>query len=121
MNYFLRGLRQYSIFAGRASRKEYWMFILVYLIIAVLIEVLEIVLMTFGGGKIWYLLISDLYYLAMLYPLLTAGVRRLHDIGRQGRWMLLLLVPLLGWVWLIDLFCRDSEVFENSYGPFPGA
>lgn len=119
MKYFIRALRLYSTFTGRAGRKEYWTFMLVYIIIAILIEVLEISLITFCGGKIWYLLISYVYHLAMIWPLVAAGVRRLHDIGRQGIWMLLLFVPLLGWAWLIDLMCRGSEPCENSYGPVP--
>lgn len=62
---------------------------------------------------------SVVYALALLVPGIAVGVRRLHDIGNSG-WMLLVgLIPLIGAIWLIILFCKDSQPGANEYGENP--
>ena len=62
---------------------------------------------------------SGIYYLAVLIPSLAVGVRRLHDTDRSGWWLLLSLIPVIGWIVLIIFFVLDSTPGENQYGPNP--
>lgn len=109
--------KHYATFSGRMSRKDYWTFILVFVAISVVFEAIEIMLLTLYGGKIIFLLISDVYYIALLSPLVSAGVRRLHDTGRKCLWMVLALIPVIGWIVLIMLLSEHGDAEENRYGP----
>lgn len=64
-------------------------------------------------------IVSNLFCLAALLPGLAAGVRRLHDIGKSGWWMLIGLVPIVGAILLFVFFCRDSQPGDNAYGANP--
>ena len=63
--------------------------------------------------------ISTVYGLALLLPTLAVMVRRLHDTGRSGSWLLIGLIPLAGLVVLIVFWARDSQPGDNQYGPNP--
>ena len=116
MNWYLKVLKQYAVFRGRARRKEYWMFVLINFIIGV---VLGLISPTSGDPANGQSLLLSIYTLAMLLPSIAVGVRRLHDIGRTGWWMLISLIPLIGVLVLIVFFVQDSEPKENQYGPNP--
>ena len=114
MNYYLDVLKNhYADFNGRARRKEYWMFTLGNLIVAVVIGVV--------AGLIKFPLLVSLYGLAVLVPGLAVCVRRLHDIGKSGWWVLIGLVPVIGGIWLLVLMCLDGEPNENQWGANPKA
>ena len=66
-------------------------------------------------------LLTTLYSLAILIPSIAVGVRRLHDTGRSGWWLLIGLIPVLGSIVLIVFFVLDSEPGENAYGANPKA
>ncbi len=106
MDYFIGALKKYAEFNGRARRKEYWMFTLIYWII-------NFVLTALGME-----LISSLVGLALFVPSISIGARRLHDTGRSGWWQLLWLVPLIGWIVLIVFLAQDSHD-ANDYGVNP--
>ncbi len=110
MNWFLIALRQYATFSGRARRKEYWFFFLIYLLIFIGLGLLDRLL----GMD----LLGKLFVLAMLLPSVAVGVRRLHDTGRTGWWLLIGLVPILGLL-LIYFAVLDSDPGTNAYGPSP--
>ncbi|HYF74937.1 MAG TPA: DUF805 domain-containing protein, partial [Nocardioides sp.] len=57
--------------------------------------------------------------LALFVPNLSVGTRRLHDTGRSGWWLLLLLVPCLGLLVLVVFFCLGGQVHANQYGEPP--
>ena len=111
MEYFVDALRRYADFHGRARRKEYWMFILIYMIFYILLAVVDGLL-----GSIW---LTSLYSLALLIPGISIAARRLHDTGRSGWWQLLVLIPLLGAIVLIVFLVQDSEEGENQFGQSP--
>ena len=112
MNWYLTLMTQkYASFSGRARRTEYWMFFLVYFVIALVIGVVE-GLLSIGG----YL--TGIFALVHLLPSLGVTVRRLHDTGRSGWWILLGLIPLVGAIILIVWFVGDSKP-DNQYGPNP--
>ena len=118
MEWFLKALRQYSDFEGRARRKEYWMYTLFYLIFALGAIVLDFILGS-ASDDFGYGLFYVLYVLAMLIPTLAVSVRRLHDVGKSG-WMVLVgLIPIIGTIWLLVLFVSDSDPGVNQYGANP--
>ncbi|WP_248924586.1 DUF805 domain-containing protein [Paenibacillus hamazuiensis] len=113
MEWYLKVIKNYTGFQGRARRKEYWMFALVNAIIGIVLSIIDAI---FG-----ITLLATLYYLAVLLPSLAVGARRLHDTGRSGWWLLICLIPLIGAIILIVFTCQDSQENENSYGPNPKA
>lgn len=116
MEWFMKALRQYAVFTGRARRKEYWFFVLFYILIAIGLGFIDSVL---GLGSEEYGLLSGLFGLAMLLPALGVAVRRMHDTGRSGWWVLVSLIPFVGWLIFIWFATRDGEPGPNAYGPDP--
>lgn len=119
MKWYIKVLKNYANFQGRARRKEYWMFTLVNIFIGVIFAAL----MVSSGQKpglespIYTLLL--IYQIAIIVPTVAVGVRRLHDTGYSGWWYLLILVPFLGPPALIIFFCLEGVSGENDYGPDP--
>ena len=107
MKWFIKCLKQYADFRGRARRKEYWMFTLINGIIG------------FVMGLLGLTILSWIYSVAVFIPSLAVGVRRIHDIGKSAWWILLFLIPVIGWIWLIILFVQDSQPGENQWGENP--
>jgi uncharacterized membrane protein YhaH (DUF805 family) len=118
MNWYLKVLKQYADFSGRARRKEYWMFVLFNMIFAIVAMILDNVLGIAMEG-IGYGPLYGLYALAMLIPGLAVTVRRLHDVGKSGWMILIALIPLIGSIWLLVLMVTDSNAGENQYGQNP--
>ncbi len=118
MDWYLKVLKQYADFSGRARRKEYWMFVLFnaifYFIAIVLDNILGIAIEGVGYGPLYIL-----YTLAVLLPGLAVSVRRLHDVGKSGWMILISLIPIIGAIWLIVLTVTDGNPGENEYGPNP--
>jgi uncharacterized membrane protein YhaH (DUF805 family) len=112
MQWYLKVLKNYIGFQGRARRKEYWMFFLFNFLITMLLSIIEVML---GLGGI----LSGIYGLFVLLPSIAVNVRRLHDIGRTGWWMLLSFIPVVGLIVLLIFAALDSQPGENKYGPNP--
>ena len=102
---------QYVGFSGRARRSEYWWFALAMFIASILLTTIEMMTGIFG--------LSSILSLAILLPSLAVGARRLHDTGRSGWWLLLGLVPLIGFLVLLFFFVQDSHAGANEYGANP--
>ena len=104
MNYYFKALQNYATFSGRARRSEYWYFVLFNVIIS------------FGFGFVCGLIqvpqLASLYTLAMLIPSIAVGVRRMHDVGKSG-WFLL--IPIYNLI----LACTEGTNGDNEYGPDP--
>jgi len=118
MNWYLKVLKQYADFSGRARRKEYWMFFLFNTIFAFLAAIIDNVVGT-ASPELGYGVFYGIYALAMFIPGLAVGVRRLHDVGKSGWMMFIALIPLIGGIWLIVLMVTDSNPGENQYGQNP--
>lgn len=118
MNWYLAALKKYADFSGRARRKEYWMFVLFYVIFGILAVVLDKVFKTSIEGED-YGLIYMAYILLFLSPYLAVTARRLHDIGKSGWMFLINLIPIIGSIWLFVLTVTDSQPGKNKYGPNP--
>ena len=119
MNWYLKVLKQYTDFNGRARRTEYWMFALFNMIFATIAMVLDYVLGISFGELGFYGPLYLIYALAMFLPGLAVGVRRLHDVGKSGWMYLIALIPLIGAIWLLVLMVTDGESSENKYGINP--
>lgn len=118
MEWFLKVMRQYADFNGRARRKEYWMFILFNFIFAMVAMILDNILgITLEG--IFYGPLYLLYGLAVLVPGLSVTVRRLHDLNKSGWMYFIVLIPIAGAIWLLVLLCTEGDQGENQYGPNP--
>jgi len=117
MNWFITVVKKYAVFSGRSRRSEYWYYMLVYLVIYAALAMVDVVMGTFsytsGVG-----LLSGIFALALLLPSIGVGIRRLHDTGRSGWWLLLGLIPVVGIVLLLFL-AQDSEAGTNRFGPNP--
>lgn len=91
----------YANFSGRARRSEYWYFALFLLIIS-LIPIVNLIV-----------------GLISIIPSIAVSVRRLHDIGKSGWWLLLFLIPIIGYIVLLIWACTDSQPGENQWGANP--
>ena len=113
MSWYIKVLSNYANFEGRARRKEYWMFFLFNLIVAVVIGfVTGFMGGVLGKGTSISNAASLIYNLGVLLPSLGVAIRRMHDSGRSGWWILF---PFVNLVFL----CFDSEPGSNKYGPNP--
>jgi uncharacterized membrane protein YhaH (DUF805 family) len=102
MKWYLDVLKNYAEFDGRAGREEYWYFTLINVIISISLIV----------TNTWAWII---YSLLVIIPTLSVTVRRLHDTDRNGWWILLALIPVLGIV-ILYLMALDSKPGQNQYG-----
>ncbi|MEE1795025.1 DUF805 domain-containing protein [Streptomyces sp. BE308] len=111
MNWYLDVLKNYAGFSGRARRKEYWMFVLFNFIAAVILMVI--------GGVIGTQIPYYIYLVAVIVPSIAVVVRRLHDTGRSGWWILISLVPLVGGIILLVFLATEGKYEANEYGANP--
>lgn len=127
--YFVDTLKnRYAAFKGRATRSEYWYFMLFFIIIALILTALDSMIInpllgiqplveTARTG-----ILSMLFSLGTLIPSVALAIRRLHDIGRSGWWILLGVIPIvniIGIFVLLYFFIKDCQPGENLYGPNP--
>ncbi len=115
MNWYLEVLKKYAVFDGRAQRAEYWYFALFSIIISIVLVIVDGATGSFNE-ETGFGLLSGIYTLAILIPTIAVGVRRLHDTNRSGWWILIGLIPIIGFIILIVLFVIDSDQGENQYG-----
>lgn len=118
MQWYLAALKKYAVFSGRARRKEYWFFVLFNLIFAFCLGFIDGFVGTFDQES-GYGLFGSLYSLAVLIPGIAVSIRRLHDTGRSGWWLLIVLLPIVGAVVLLMFMAGDSKPGDNKYGPNP--
>jgi len=112
MRFYLSVLKKYVVFTGRARRKEYWMFALINALIILGLNIFGL-LLGIGEPRNGSPLVA-LYELAVLIPAISVGVRRMHDTGHSGFW---LLVPIANFLLLIE----EGQRAENQYGADPKA
>ncbi|MEW4218440.1 DUF805 domain-containing protein [Rossellomorea marisflavi] len=121
MSWFIKGLKQYADFSGRARREEYWMFTLFSIIFGFVfysVILISLIIESMGLG-VFGILLAGIYYLAIFIPSLAVTVRRLHDMGRSGWWYFISFVPFAGGIILIVFCCLDSENGNNQWGSNP--
>ena len=100
--------RRYFDFAGRSRRKEYWNYVLFYLLIYVGLLFIDAVTGTFSmESELGFL--SGLFALGTLIPSIAAATRRLHDTQRSGWWQLIIFIPVIGFIVLVVFLAQDSK------------
>lgn len=117
MKEFLDVFKKTFDFSSRSRRKEYWMFMLWVFIFTIVLAIVEYATGLIIEPDIGIL--TTIFSLVILIPSISVTVRRLHDIGRTGWWILLGLIPLLGWIVLFIFTLLNSESGSNKYGPNP--
>lgn len=112
MKWYIEVLRKYAVFSGRARRKEYWMFFLFNIIVAVVLGFVEGILgiAPESGQSV----LVSIYQLAILIPAIAVGVRRMHDTDHSGWWLLL---PIVNFVFAVT----EGRRGDNRFGPDPKA
>lgn len=99
----------YFNFSGRASRSEFWFFILFLIIVEAIID------MIFPSSKATLISVNTVIWMATLLPCISVTTRRLHDTNRSGWWQLINFIPLLGWIIMLIFLCWPSTEGSNNY------
>ena len=98
--------QKYVDFSGRARRKEFWYFQLIVIVIVAIIATANDIA-------------ASVFQLAILLPQLAVSFRRLHDTNRSGWWILLVLIPVIGWIILLIWYCTIGTDGDNDFGSDP--
>lgn len=119
MEWMTLPLKRYADFSGRSRRKEYWMFLLGIIIVAVVLSIVEGVLGLSGmvGGV--YGPLTALLVLAILIPSIAVQVRRFHDQDKSGWFVLLAFIPLIGGLITLVFMCLEGTPGPNRFGEDP--
>jgi uncharacterized membrane protein YhaH (DUF805 family) len=111
---YLAVIKKYTVFTGRADRKEFWYFFLANFIIGIVFSILtKIPILGFLVGIVYFL-----YGLAILVPSIAVGIRRLHDTNKTG-WLMLLILTGIGAIVVLVFCAMEGTPGENQYGPAP--
>lgn len=129
MNYFISCLKNYANFNGRARRSEYWWFVLINLVIALIFAGLDNVLGTTikmnlpqqGETPLPYGYLFFAYSFATMIPGIAVAVRRFHDINKSGWWYFVAFIPCVGIFPFLYFMAKAGDVGENQFGPDPKA
>jgi uncharacterized membrane protein YhaH (DUF805 family) len=113
-------LKRYAEFTGRSRRKEYWMFFLLNIVVSLVASAIDGVL---GMSSMFYVYgpVTVLAFLALIVPGIAVSIRRLHDTGRSGWWVLLAFIPLIGGLVLLVFMLIEGQRGPNEYGADPKA
>jgi uncharacterized membrane protein YhaH (DUF805 family) len=106
------GFDHYAKFDGRASRPAFWWWFLFGILVGIGANIIDLILGTWG-------IVNGLAALALLLPNLSVSIRRLHDTDHSGWWVLIALLPIIGFIVLLIFYLRQSDPGENRYGPPP--
>jgi uncharacterized membrane protein YhaH (DUF805 family) len=128
-NYWIAAWDNFAVFDGRARRMEYWLYRLEIMVVGVVFSLFYFAMasqispqnLTDSGSLMYYLILIVVSILAILLVIVDLGVtvRRLHDTGKSGWWILIRMVPYIGGLVIFIFTVMDSEPGENQYGPNP--
>ncbi len=130
MEWMILPLRRYAEFSGRSRRKEYWLYVLFVVVVAVVAAFLDTALgfghsssavTSTGVAYNWHSNgpIGIIWLLATFIPSLAVSIRRLHDIDKSGWWLLLVLIPFVGSIVLLVFYCLEGTRGPNRFGTDP--
>ena len=127
MNDFIQPYKKYAQFTGRADRKEFWYFVLFYFVVCAILSVLDGML--FGTGRAQFGNggfdvsssgpLAAIFAIGSIIPMLAVAIRRLHDTGKTGWWILIGLIPLVGTILLIAFYAQKGQPEANAHGEPP--
>lgn len=116
--WYLAALKKYNVFSGRSRRKEYWLFTLFNSLMAIAAFIFDNEMGTTFVGSV-YGIAQCLFGLATVTPSLAVTVRRLHDVGKSGWYLLWLFLPLAGAIMVVIQLCFNGTTGDNEYGQNP--
>lgn len=122
MKWFIKCLRQYADFNGRARRREYWYFILFFAIFLYIVAGIAFgvaIISDSPSANFYALCVCWLFCMAFVVPSWAVTVRRLHDTGKSGWLCLINFIPIVGFVWMLIVGCTDSRPSTNKWGKNP--
>jgi len=105
--------RKYATFSGRATRSEFWYFVLFYVICLIIAPIMDLFLFNTVFGMFYWIV-----YIVTLLPYFAVWVRRLHDINRSGWWTIPIMITsmiIVGTIWFIIWGCKKSVADNNNY------
>ena len=106
--------KNYAVFNGRASRSEYWWIFLFSILVEMILNAINFAMDgTPNDPARLYAVLSTIWFLGTLIPSIAIGVRRLHDTNHTGWWLLISLIPVIGWIWVLVYLVQDSD--ENAW------
>jgi uncharacterized membrane protein YhaH (DUF805 family) len=115
MEWYLMVWKKYAQFNGRSRRKEYWMFFLFNTLVGILLSAAGVaVKLGMISAGLYFI-----YLMAVLVPSLAVSVRRLHDLGKSGWLLLIVLIPIVGPLILLVMMALEGNPGANQYGPNP--
>ena len=114
---YIKALKQYVNFKTRSTIREFWLFNFLSLLIGLIFIIIDKSVYFKFAGNIGTL--TTLYSIFIFIPSLSISVRRLHDVGKSGWTILFIIVPIIGIIWLLALFCRDTMPEKNKWGENP--
>lgn len=142
MEWYLKVLKNYVGFDGRARRKEFWMFTLVNMIVIMVFSIIMAVAQEAVAQEAWTILfvLYLFYWIAVLLPSVAVTVRRLHDINKSGWWIVIYglaamllsvamksntpvwwVLSIIGLILFLAMLCTKGDQGDNEYGPDPKA
>ena len=107
---------KYYNFNDRAQRSEYWWFALFGCGVTIVLSILDNLIFNNASG---YGIFSTIWGFAILLPYFGVGVRRLHDLDKSGWWLLISLIPVVGFIILVFWFVQQGTRAENRFGADP--
>lgn len=105
------GFEHYAKFDGRASRPEFWWWVLFVILMGIGANLIDLAI----GAPVF----SAITGLGLLLPNIAVSIRRLHDTDRSGWWILIWLIPLIGLIVLLVFYLQQGDPGENRFGPPP--
>jgi len=111
MEVYMQPWMKFATVEGRASRREYWTFVLINMAVNVVLTILAKQVSLVG-------ILGLLFSLALIVPSIAVGIRRLHDTGKSGWYLLAGLVPVIGWLAVLIFMLQESSG-DNNYGVTP--
>lgn len=109
------GFRKYFQFSGRASRSEFWYWVLFNILGGIVIGFFDAFILRMPQLRP----LGIIFSLTMIIPNISVTIRRLHDINRSGWWQLLSFIPIIGWIFLIKWDCTKGDENTNRFGDNP--
>lgn len=107
MQFYFLAWKQSLHFSGRSSKKAFWLFILIHTFVTIGCIVADIMM----DMTTWF---DAIYGVISFIPMLSAIVRRLHDINKSGYWGFIFFIPIIGQFWLLYLLAQSSNSLENE-------
>jgi len=118
MNIYFTVLKKFAEFSGRSRMSEFWNFTLINFILIGLSMILDYTFGTFIS-PMPFGIIFIIYNFLVFLPSLAVFVRRMHDVGKSGWYVLFSFIPVFGTVWLLSLCITEGNPKSNVYGPNP--